>query len=483
MMVQFNYRTEPYAHQREALHRSYDKRNYAYFMEMGCGKSKVLIDNIVWLYEQGRIDTAVIVAPKGVYRNWETAEIPTHFPTDVPHEIYVWNPSPNKSQAERLKSGIQERGVLRILLANVEGFATKKLPAFVGAFTQGSSFLLAVDESTTIKNPKAKRTKTLVVFGKKAAYKRILTGSPVTKSPMDLYAQCGFMDKTLLGFDSYYSFQGRYAVTKTQRMGSHSFLQIVGYRNLEELSTKLDTFSYRVTKEEALDLPDKVYVTREVSVTDEQRQHYLTLKKQAIAMFDNGDLVTAPAVITQLLRLQQVLCGHIRTDDGELIEIPSKRITALMDTIEEMTGNVIIWSRFRYDIRKIEAEIQKVHGPGSVVTYFGDTTDEQRQQAIQDFQFGDVRFFVANPQTAGFGLTLTAATNVIYYANDFDLATRMQSEDRCHRIGQSNRVTYVDLITPGSIDQRIVRALRDKIDLSAKALGEEARKWLEVSPP
>ena len=483
MMVQFNYRTEPYAHQREALHRSYDKRNYAYFMEMGCCKSKVLIDNIVWLYEQGRIDTAVIVAPKGVYRNWETAEIPTHFPTNVPHEIYVWNPSPNKSQAERLKSGIQERGVLRILLANVEGFATKKLPAFVGAFTQGSSFLLAVDESTTIKNPKAKRTKTLVVFGKKAAYKRILTGSPVTKSPMDLYAQCGFMDKALLGFDSYYSFQGRYAVTKTQRMGSHSFLQIVGYRNLEELSEKLDTFSYRVTKEEALDLPDKVYVTREVSVTDEQRQHYMTLKKQAIAMFDNGDLVTAPAVITQLLRLQQVLCGHIRTDDGELIEIPSKRITALMDTIEEMTGKVIIWSRFRYDIKKIEAEIQKVHGPGSVVTYFGDTTDEQRQQAIQDFQFGDVRFFVANPQTAGFGLTLTAATNVIYYANDFDLATRMQSEDRCHRIGQSNRVTYVDLITPGSIDQRIVRALRDKIDLSAKALGEEARKWLEVSPP
>ena len=483
MMVQFNYRTEPYAHQREALHRSYDKRNYAYFMEMGCGKSKVLIDNIVWLYEQGRIDTAVIVAPKGVYRNWETAEIPTHLPTNVPHEIYVWNPSPNKSQAERLKSGIQERGVLRILLANVEGFATKKLPAFVGAFTQGSSFLLAVDESTTIKNPKAKRTKTLVVFGKKAAYKRILTGSPVTKSPMDLYAQCGFMDKALLGFDSYYSFQGRYAVTKTQRMGSHSFLQIVGYRNLEELSEKLDTFSYRVTKEEALDLPDKVYVTREVSVTDEQRQHYMTLKKQAIAMFDNGDLVTAPAVITQLLRLQQVLCGHIRTDDGELIEIPSKRITALMDTIEEMTGKVIIWSRFRYDIKKIEAEIQKVHGPGSVVTYFGDTTDEQRQQAIQDFQFGDVRFFVANPQTAGFGLTLTAATNVIYYANDFDLATRMQSEDRCHRIGQSNRVTYVALITPGSIDQRIVRALRDKIDLSAKALGEEARKWLEVSPP
>ena len=140
MAPDFNYRTEPYAHQREALDRSYDKRNYAYFMEMGCGKSKVLIDNVVWLYEQGRIDTAVIVAPKGVYRNWETSEIPTHFPTNIPHEIYVWNPSPNKAQAERLQSGVQERGVLRILLANVEGFASKKAARICGRVHTGQQF-------------------------------------------------------------------------------------------------------------------------------------------------------------------------------------------------------------------------------------------------------------------------------------------------------------------------------------------------------
>src|SRR6056300_1246249 len=480
----FKYKTKPYAHQETALQKSYNKKNFGYFMEMGCGKSKVLIDNITWLYEEGKIDTAIVVAPKGVYRNWQISEIPTHLPEDIEHEVYVWSANPNKGQREKLSDGVEKREKLRILLVNVEGFgASKKVAQYVDHFTRGSSFLLAVDESTTIKNPKAKRTKALVSIGQSAAYKRILTGSPVTKSPMDLYAQCGFMNKKLLGFASYYSFQGRYAITKTQRMGAHSFLQIVGYRNLDELSTKLDTFSYRVTKEEALDLPDKVYTTREVGVTDEQRQHYMTLKKQAIAMFDNGDLVTAPAVITQLLRLQQVLCGHIKTDDGDLIEFPTKRLDALKETIEEMTGKVIIWSRFRYDIKKISDELRRIHGPGAVVTYFGDTTDEQRQQAIKDFQFGDARFFVANPQTAGFGLTLTAATNVIYYANDFDLATRMQSEDRCHRIGQSNRVTYVDLITPGSIDQRIVRALRDKIDLSAQALGEEARKWLEVSAP
>jgi len=478
----FKYRTEPYEHQRVALEKSYDKKNYGYFMEMGCGKSKVLIDNITWLYENKKIDTAIVVAPKGVYRNWEISEIPTHLPEDIDHEVYVWNPNPKKNQREHLSAGVGQRDKLRILLVNVEGFATAKVKKYMDLFTQGSSFLLAVDESTTIKNPKAKRTKALVAVGQDASFKRILTGSPVTKSPMDLYAQCGFMDKELLGFDSYYSFQGRYAITRTQRMGSHSFQQVVGYRNLDELSTKLNYFTYRVTKEDALDLPEKIYTVREVSLSKEQLTHYNTLKTAAIALLDDGQLVSAPAVMTQLLRLQQLLCGHLMTDDGELIEVPTRRIDALMDTVEEMSGKVIIWSRFRYDIRRIEAELAKVHGPSSVVTYYGDTSDDDRQTAVRRFQFEDARFFVANPQTAGYGLTLTAATNVIYYANDFNLETRVQSEDRAHRIGQKHSVTYVDLVSKGTVDVHIVKTLRDKIDLSAKTLGEEARQWLELDP-
>jgi SNF2 family DNA or RNA helicase len=451
-------------------------------MEMGCGKSKVLIDNITWLYEGGHIDTAIVVAPKGVYRNWQISEIPAHLPEDIEHEVYVWNPNPNKTQTNHLTEGVTQREKLRILLVNVEGFATPKVRKYLEMFVRGSAFLLAVDESTTIKNPKAKRTKALVALGKGASFRRILTGSPVTKSPMDLYSQCEFMSKELLGHDSYYSFQGRYAITRTQRMGNHSFQQVVGYRNLDELSTKLDRFSYRVTKEDALDLPDKVYTIRHVGMTDEQLKHYMSLKNAAIALLDDGELVSAPAVMTQLLRLQQVLCGHLMTDDGELVEFKTKRLDALLETIEEMAGKVIIWSRFRYDIKAIVATLAKAYGSGSVVSYFGDTTDEQRQNAITSFQFGDARFFVANPQTAGYGLTLTAATNVIYYANDFNLETRVQSEDRCHRIGQKNTVTYVDFLSKGTIDEYIVKSLRAKIDLSAKTLGEEARKWLEVSP-
>lgn len=480
--MKFKYKTKPYEHQRIALERSYDKTNYGYFMEMGCGKSKVLIDNMAWLYDQKKIDTAVIVAPKGVYRNWQISEIPAHLREDIEHEVYVWNPNPNKDQQRHLKEGIEERKKLRILLINVEGFATTKVRKYMEMFIRGSSFLLAVDESTTIKNPKAKRTKALVAIGKSASFRRILTGSPVTKSPMDLYSQCGFMDTRLLGHDSYYSFQGRYAITRTQRMGSHSFQQIVGYRNLEELSTKLDCFSYRVTKEEALDLPAKIYTVREVNLNEEQRQYYMSLKKAAIVLLNDGELVSAPAVMTQLLRLQQVLCGHLKTDDGDLVEFKTNRMAALLETVEEMSGKVIIWSRFRYDIKKITEELKKVYGCDSTVNYFGDTSDADRQVAIRRFQFEDARFFVANPQTAGFGLTLTAATNVIYYANDFNLETRIQSEDRCHRIGQHHPVTYVDLVTRGSIDEYIVRSLRAKIDLSAKTLGEEVRQWLEVSP-
>jgi SNF2 family DNA or RNA helicase len=170
------------------------------------------------------------------------------------------------------------------------------------------------------------------------------------------------------------------------------------------------------------------------------------------------------------------------TDDGELVEVPTKRLAALEECIDEMDGKVIIWSRFRYDIKKIEAALKKTHGPSSTVSYFGDTTDDARQEAIKSFQFGDARFFVANPQTAGFGLTLTAATNVIYYANDFNLETRVQSEDRAHRIGQHHPVLYVDLMTKNTVDEHIVKTLQSKIELSAQTLGEQVKKWLELTP-
>jgi SNF2 family DNA or RNA helicase len=209
----------------------------------------------------------------------------------------------------------------------------------------------------------------------------------------------------------------------------------------------------------------------------------MDLKREAMIILED-DMVTAPQVVTQMLRLQQVLSGHLRTDDGELIEIDNRRIDALHEVLAEVHGKVLIWSRFRYDIQTITRSLNLAYGNGSAESYFGDTSDADRQRIVDTFQDKDsnLRFFVGNPQTAGLGLTLTAANTVVYYANDFNLETRIQSEDRCHRIGQNNPVTYVDLLAEGTIDERIVKALQGKLDLSAKVLREDRKQWLELNP-
>ena len=449
-------------------------------MEMGTGKSKVCIDNVALLYERKEIDAFVVVAPKGVYRNWARLEIPAHLPDHIDRLVAIWNPSPTKTQKSLLKSLLEPQDALRVLLMNVEALSTAKGQKYLTAVLSGSQAMLAVDESTSIKSPKARRTKNLIKLAPLAKYKRILTGFPVTQSPMDLWAQCRFLDETLLGDcgDNFFQFQYRYAIMKKRYVGSHSFNQIVGYRNLEQLSEMLTEFSSRIMKEECLDLPAKIYTRRDVALTHDQSRIYAELKEFALAQIGEHDFMTTPNVMTQLLRLQQVLSGHTKTDSGEFIEIDDNRLTELISCLEEVEGKVIIWSRFRYDVKRIAAALAKEYGPRSTVTYFGDTSDDERTSAIEQFQEGDARFFVGNPQTGGYGITLTAAQTVIYFANSFDLAVRMQSEDRAHRIGQANHVTYIDLIAENTIDERIVKALRGKMDIASVVMGEELREWL-----
>jgi len=478
----FKYKTKPYQHQKEALEKSYEHENFAYFMEMGCGKSKVLIDNIAWLYEKSKIDCAIIVAPKGVYMNWKNSEIPIHMHDSIRHKVYVWKANLNKKETEMLRESVTDRQRLRIILVNVEAFATKKVLQYLEKVAHRSKILLAIDESTTIKNIKAKRTKALIQFGEVAKYKRILTGAPITKSPLDLYSQFLFLNSKILGHNSFWSFQGRYAVVKSVRMGAHSFNQVVGYRNLEEMKDKIDPFSYRTTKKEALDLPPKIYTTRQVDMTLEQSRHYDSLKQTSVALLNSGEIVSAPEVMTRLLRLQQLLCGYLVTDNGEIQEVPNNRMNVLLETIEEMNGKIIIWSRFRHDIMKITETLKKTYGSDTVVNYFGDTSMKDRQEAIEKFQNlkSNVKFFISNPQTGGMGITLHAATNVIYYSNDFNLESRIQSEDRAHRVGQHHPVLYVDLMCPKTVDVHIVKTLLSKNKLANITLGERVLEWLKL---
>jgi len=259
---------------------------------------------------------------------------------------------------------------------------------------------------------------------------------------------------------------------------------VLGYKNLDELTEKIDQFSYRVLKKDCLDLPDKTYTVRHVTLTTEQAKMYDDIQRQALLMLDNGELVTAPAVITQLLRIQQIMSGHLMSDDGTMMTFPTRRMDALLEILEEHDGKAIIWSRFRHDIKEITATLNRTLGSGSAASYFGDTKGDERQAIVTNFQDPNhpLKFFVGNPATAGYGLTLTEANLVVYYANDFNLETRIQSEDRAHRIGQKNPVTYVDLISEGTLDERIVKSLRSKIDIGAKVLGEEAREWLTLKP-
>ena len=480
MELKYKYKTKPYNHQRNVLEGSWNEINWAYLMEMGTGKSKVCIDNASLLFLRNEIDTFVVVAPKGVYRNWANLEIPAHMPDGINRTVVVWKSGANKSDRQSLNDLLKPSEGLRVLLMNVEALSTPKGRKYLTALLQASEALLAVDESTAIKSPKAGRTKALIKIGQLAKYRRILTGFPVTQSPMDLWAQCRFLDKKLLGDcgDNFFQFQYRYAVMKKQHVGTHSFNRVVGYRNLEQLSFLLKEFSSRITKDECLDLPSKIYTQRNISLTDDQDRIYGELKEFALAHIDDEEFMTANNVMTQLLRMQQVLSGHVKSDAGELIEVRDNRLNELLDCLEETEGKAIIWSRFRYDVKRITEALTKEHGPGSTVSYFGDTTDEERSSAIEQFQDGDARFFVGNPQTGGYGITLTAANTVIYFANSFDLAVRMQSEDRAHRIGQTDHVTYIDFISEKTIDEKIVKALRNKMDIASTVLGEELKEWL-----
>ena len=477
--MDYKFKTEPYAHQIKALEMSWDRPYFAYFMEMGTGKSKVLIDNISMLYDNGKINGVLIVAPKGVVKNWYEGEIPTHLVDHIEYKSVLWQSSITQTQQKNLDSLFETGEDLHILIMNVEALSTKKGYDFAQKFLFSHRAMMAVDESTTIKNPEAKRTKNICQLGLATKYNRILTGSPVTKSPLDLYKQCEFLSPGLLGHESYYTFRTRYAVMRTANFGGRSVQIVVGYRNLDELSEKLKAFSYRVLKDECLDLPKKTFMKRTVSLTPDQLKVYKEMSRLALASF-NGKMMTTATVLTQLMRLQQITCGNFIADDGTMHELATNRLPELMDLLDEIEGKVVIWANFQRDVHRIIEAINKEYGPDSFVDYYGLTPQEDRQKNIKKFQDPNskVKFFIGTTQTGGYGITLTAASTMIYYSNGYDLEKRQQSEARIDRIGQERPMTYIDIICENTVDTRIVKALRKKVNIATQIMGEELKEWI-----
>lgn len=481
-------KTKSYAHQAKIIEESRDKEFAGYFMEQGTGKTHITLRVASHLFTQGKITHVLVLAPNGVHTNWAVNEIPLH--CDVPFRIALWNTSDGKYKRAEFEMNLtHEPGTLNFILANVEAVRTKEFMHLMqkhllnGAefkLQEKLPFMIVVDESTIIKNPKADVTKGCTILADHAAYRRILTGTPITQGSLDLFSQCRFLGKSAIPYTSFTAFKYEFAVEEVVNLGPGRpmFTKVVGYRNQDKLAKLLSTFSWRVMKKDCLDLPEKVYQTIYVELTPEQKAAYRSLVKLAMIELE-ASTVTALSALTVLLRCQQIVLGYVTDDAKNLVAIDSNRIKALSETIAALptTEKCIIFCRFKEDVRRIVETL----GPEMCVQYHGGVNEESRTENVRLFQESpDRRFFVATSAAAR-GLTLTAATQVIYYSQDFSLEKRLQSEDRAHRIGQKKTVVYTNLIAKGTVDEKIVQALMQKKNIADMVLDNQTvREFLEL---
>jgi SNF2 family DNA or RNA helicase len=476
------FKTKCYAHQTEAFEASKDQTCFAFLLDMGTGKTKICLDNIAYQYQSRLIERAVIVAPKGVYLNW-IGEIDTHLACAA--DVGYWKANLKSKEKEKLELLLRSEGRLKILLVNVEAFSTGRVMDYVKSFLDaGGEASFCIDEATKIKNITANRTKNIIKISRTARYRRILTGTPVTNSPLDLYAMFYFLDSRILGFNSFYAFRNTFAITKQQDLANgRRFDVVVGYRNLESLKEKMKPFSFRKLRSECVDLPDKVYMTRLIELTDEQQKIYSAMKNTMMAEM-GGKEVAVTMAISKLMKLHQISCGFMNDTKGSAIELEgaNPRLEALMDILEEESQKVIIYANYRHNIEEVYEAVKEKYGKESVVHYYGDTSSDDMEYAKKEFQDPGsmVRYFVGNPSKAGYGLTLTEAGHVIFYSNDYDIEKRQQAEDRAHRIGQTKTVIYTDIIARGTVDQVITNSLKSKVKIQDLILGG---KWNDIFTP
>jgi SNF2 family DNA or RNA helicase len=486
--VTYQFHSEPFAHQLETFHRTAMLPYHGILWEQGTGKTKVGIDTACALWEAGEIDAVIVVAPNGVHRNWLTDEMPAHVPTRIRPAIKAeyWESSKagQVGVQAKMKALLEHKG-FSWLLMSYEGFNTERAKKYVWKFLRQRRVLYILDEAHNIKSPGAKRTKSIVASGKYAPYRRILTGTPVAQGPFDIYSQLKFLDDDFwkqYGFANFgvfkFHFGDWFTADDCKRLHGYDpgFDKLVRYKNIEQLNEILASVSTRVMKEDVLDLPPKLYSKRYHDMTKEQRQLYENLRDDFMAEFADGAVIDGQLAITRLLRLQQIVCGYAQTDGEEPIRMigdKNPRLDLLEDIASGLTHQGIIWARFTRDID----QIMSVLGD-KACRYDGSVTDDEAQEAKEAFQAGDFQWFVGNPQKGATGLTLVQAKTMVYYSNSFKLIDRLQSEDRAHRIGQDVSVNYIDLVSPGTVDEHIVRRLREKFDIAARITGDELRDWL-----
>lgn len=472
----YSHKIKPFAHQLEVLDLSYLDEYFAVFMEMGTGKSKVMIDTMAKLFLEQQIDGVLIVAPKGGFLNWCDEEIPAHMPEWLPKRMAYHGADMPKLE-ERISYALlaPQDNCLDIMCMNIEALTTDRYYNFAETFIRSHYTLIIIDESTCIKNHKAKRSKAMYKLGKLADYRRILTGTPITNDPLDLYGQCEFLKPGLLGFDNWVSFQNHFAEIRQMTNGSRRYDMIVKYKNLNELTDRIQQFAYRKLKSECLDLPDKIFVNHFVQQSPEQKEAYEKMSEEAMIMFGKEDMVSSTSVITTMMKLHQINCGHVKDDFGNTHDIPNNRIKDLIEILRSTKKKVIIWCNFIRDVELIAAAIKEEFGRGPAL-YYGASSVEDRRQALQDFKYGHTNHFVSTLSTGAKALTIVESSFTVYYSYDYNLEKWLQSQDRNHRPGQNENVTYVVMQIPKTVDSRMIKALKTKEDLASQVLDN----WREL---
>src|SRR5215469_1355079 len=477
-------------HQVEALAFLEQRHEYAaLFMEMGTGKSRVIIDEFAQAVLSKELFNLLVIAPKGSYRNW-LDELEKHMNKKLLKSsvVAIWEGKVNADIKHLINSG----NCPRILIMNVEAFSGVKDAINIAyTFLKRDPTIMVIDESTRIKGEKTKRTKNIITLGEYAKRKRILSGLPTPNGPLDLYSQMEFLSPDILDFPSYVAFQRRYAIMRQVVTGrmlkgkwggwyQEKFTVIDGYINEEELRDKIAPYCFRATKAECLDLPPKIWEREQVELTPDQRRIYKELKKNATSELekDPPKHITATRVITRMIRLHQLVCGYAIDEEGKVIPVKHNRLERLMEILSEYKDKVVIWANYIYNINQIVERIKKDYSPQFVARYDGTNADTRNDEERRWKTDPHCRFMVATQQSGGLGNNWIEANLVIYYSNNYNLELRMQSEDRSHRGGQTKSVTYIDLVCPGTVDETIIGALRDKIDLDTAITGDNYRQWL-----
>lgn len=467
-------RMEPYRHQWEAYHHTRELEYYGLFWEMGTGKSKPIIDTAAWLFSKGEIDGVLIFSDKGYYLTWYYDQIPTHMPLNIPHRLTYWGSSIPRDVEKAVDDiMVAKDDCLDILCINTEALSYPRGIAIVRSFLAAHYTLGVVDESTSIKNVASKKWKNLIKLRDEFAYRRILTGTPMTQGPLDLYAQCEFLKKEALGFKTFVEFRSYFADMITIPIGRAQIPKVVRYKNTDVLTQSVLKLSSRVTKEECLDLPEKLYETLYVEMTASQQVAYDRMRNEAVLMLEQG-LVTAVNGLTLLTKLHQICQGHVKDDKGKVIDFESGKIDMLLDLLEKIGDRkVIIWCAFQRDVeRVVEAINEKFKEQGRyAIDYYGKTSDEDRKENKDKFLTDpNCGWWVGTPASGGKSHTLVVSWYTVYYSNTFKLEHRLQSEDRNHRIGQTENVTVYDLAVRNSVDIRVLKALKQKRDVATEVM-------------